>query len=123
MPTLIIMVNAITAIKEGNESHNKSRILTLSAKNIIKVVTSPVISDTPPELTENTTKTAKRIVLLAGNDNDSNRAMETSVAVMLSARDEKIKLKVTVNNINFRLLMDPGIARCNKLVINPFLLR
>ena len=63
------------------------------------------------------------MVLFGGKDSDKMSAMETSVAVMLSAKDENIKLKIAVKNNNFRSLIDSGIARCNKLAINPFLLR
>lgn len=51
------------------------------------------------ELTENTTSTANRMVLLAGNPRDKISAMEAKIAVMLSAIDENIKLKIAVKKV------------------------
>mgnify|MGYP006948830095 CR=1 FL=1 len=70
--------------------------MTLSSKKIIRVVTSPVISDTPPEFTANTTTTANRMVWLKGKPKDKTMAIDTKVAVMLSASEEKQKLKIAL---------------------------
>ena len=123
IPMLSKLAKIMTAINDGRDNQNRLRILTLPAKNIINVVTSPVIKDTPPELTANTTSTAKRIVLLGGKLSDSTKVIATKVAVMLSANDENKKLKIAVKKSSFRSLIDSGIARCKRLSIKPFLFR
>ena len=98
-------------------------IVTLPSRKIISVVTSPVMSDTPPEFTANTTSTAKRMVWLNGNPSDSTMAMDTRVAVMLSAREEKQKLKMAVKKISFRSVILAGMMILSIFSIMPLRLR
>ena len=80
-------------------------MVTFSSKKIIKVVTSPVINDTPPELTLNTIKVAYFINFLGSNLSDITTASEIKVAVMLSEIDENKNANPPIRNISFRSLI------------------
>ncbi len=111
MPIDSIAASTITATKAGTARASSWRIATLPARKIISVVTSPVISATPPELTANTTSVANLMVLALSSCNDRISVMETSVAVMLSASDENTKQKVAVRNSKARSLIRLGNTR------------
>ena len=91
-----------TVIEAGMASVSSVRISTLSARKIISVVTSPVISETPPEFTANTTKTINCNRFFRSRLKERIREQETSVAVMLSAREENTKQNRPVRNSNRR---------------------
>ena len=112
-----------TAQKAGRESISRLVISALSARNIIRVVTSPVIIATPPEFTAKTAIAANLRVFCAGNCNERMRATDTSVAVILSASDEKTKANKPVSSISFRSDICCGSTLKMALSINPFLLR
>ena len=105
------VASSITLRKDGSASSISSLMRTLPARKIISVVTSPVISATPPELTANTASTAKRSVFFGARPSDSTRVSDTSVAVMLSASDEKAKAKSPVRYSRPRSPMRFGSRR------------
>ena len=111
MPIDSMAASTITATNAGTASASSWRIATLPARKIISVVTSPVISATPPELTEKTTKVANLMVFARSSCSERIRVMETSVAVMLSASDENTKQKVAVRNSKARSLIRLGNTR------------
>ena len=120
MPILSIAANSITLINAGAISSNKLAMVTLPSKNIIKVVTSPVINDTPPELTPNTISVAYFISFLGGSFNDITTASDINVAVTLSETDENKKANTPTKNISLRSLILVGITLCTIFSINPF---
>ena len=105
IPTDNIAANNATLASAGTINNNKLAMVTFSSKKIISVVTSPVINDTPPELTLNTIKVAYFINFLGSNFSDITTASEIKVAVMLSDIDENKNAKPPIRNISFRSLI------------------
>ena len=102
---------SIVLMKAGIESSNRSEISTLPARNTINVVTSPVIRETPPELTAKTTSTESLRVFRLSKPSESTSAMETRVAVMLSQRLEKTNENIPTRKISLRSLIWLGSRR------------
>ena len=94
-------------------------MVTLPSRKIINVVTSPVISETPPEFTANTIKVAYLTSFLASSFNDIITAKEINVAVTLSEIDENRNAKLPTKNISFRSLMLVGIIRFTTFSMSP----
>ncbi len=111
MPRESSSASSRTPQAAGIDSASRVRISTLWARKIINVVTSPVMSATPPEFTAKTTRVMKRICFFLSSFSDRISAQETSVAVMLSAREENTKQNAPVSNRRYFSLMRLGMIR------------
>ena len=99
---IINKISTPTANIAGPARSNRLVISAFPSRKIIKVVTSPVIIATPPELTAKTVTAANRSFFATSRLSDNTKAMETRVAVMLSANDENKNANRPVSSNSFR---------------------
>ncbi len=100
-----------TVIEAGIARVSRVSISTFSARKIIRVVTSPVIRETPPELTAKTTSVTNWMRFFSSRSSDRIREHETKVAVILSAKEEKMKQKRPVRKSSRLSLTCFGMIR------------
>ena len=117
------LASVITPKKEGNIRISRLEIVTLFSKKIIKVVTSPVISETPPLFTENMISVAYFNRFFTSNCRFITTAIDTKVAVTLSAKEENTKAKIAMTNIKPRSDILSGNIRCTSAEIKPLLFK